>query len=243
MLMGRIRMVKQLCAIGCAMGVLLWSGCAWISPTLQGSGISVVEVRECSGFDSVDVSSILRTKITEGSEFSVQVQGDDNLVPLVETRVVGSTWRISFTANARVSTQEPLLATITLPSLKKLDLSGASRADVDGSLEVLDVSGASSANVQKIVGPAIKVSASGASSVTLVGSVGKLDVDCSGACKVNANDLVAESITIDASGASAVDFGKTSTVTGEISGASTVSVLNGADVNVSTSGASKLKKK
>src|SRR5205085_3408273 len=53
----------------------------------KGSGKIVTEKRNVSGFKGVDVGGDFQVEITAGKEFAVEIETDDNLLPLIETEV------------------------------------------------------------------------------------------------------------------------------------------------------------
>ncbi len=82
------------------------------------------------------------------------------------------------------------------------------------------------------------LTASGATGVTVSGSIGDLDLDVSGASRVDLSELAVGDVTVDASGASSVYIDTNAVVAGSASGASNVVVRgNPASVLIETSGA------
>lgn len=67
--------------------LLVLSGCVAFGPTIAGSGVTKVETREVAAFHGVDVSSAFEATIAIGTNQSVTLSVDDNLLPLVETEV------------------------------------------------------------------------------------------------------------------------------------------------------------
>jgi hypothetical protein len=72
--------------------LLALSSAACLTRTVDGSGRPTTELRDVGAFDSVAVSDTLHAVITLAPDAPqlFEVSGDDDLVPLVRTRVVGS---------------------------------------------------------------------------------------------------------------------------------------------------------
>ena len=58
--------------------------------TVRGSGRVASERRTTSGFDRVSISGSFQVEVHQGSQESVELSGDDNLLGLIETKVEGA---------------------------------------------------------------------------------------------------------------------------------------------------------
>ena len=152
---------------------------------VKGSGQMASEVRDVTGFHALDVGGVFQVEITSGREFAVEVEADDNLMPLIRTDVRGGVLRIK--TERKLSTSNPIRVRVSAP-------------DIDD----LDVSGAANVTLANISNSGLNVDASGASKIKIAGETAKLVVDVSGATKIDADGLAAEHATVDASGASYV---------------------------------------
>lgn len=188
----------------------------------KGSGNLASENRPVSDFHGIDVSGVFEVEITAQKEFAVEVEADDNLLPLITTEVRNGVLHIE--TERRVSTSSPLKIRISAPDIDRLDVSGAAKV----TLSELKNSG-------------LSVDSSGASKINISGETAKLNVDVSGATKVNAEALTAENATIEASGASQVDVNVTGVLRTDASGASKI-VYTGSPTEVvkKTKGGSKV---
>lgn len=204
--------------------VLIFSGGCDFSGIkgIKGSGNLKTETRNVSGFKKVEAQNAMNVVIDAGKEFSMQIEADDNLLPLIKSEVSGDKLTISIKESIS-SSRKPTIK-ISMPELVALDVSGASSGEVSNvktdSLE-LDASGASQI---KIVGEAnkLKSDASGASGIDAERlKVTDADVKASGAS--NSTVTVANELKADASGASTIYYtGEPKTVTPKSSGASSV---------------------
>ena len=60
-----------------------------------------------------------------GKDFSVEVQADDNILPLIETNVNGSTLQIDLRDKA--STHSDMIVRITAPNIERVETTGRQR--------------------------------------------------------------------------------------------------------------------
>lgn len=170
---------------------------------VKGSGNVITEQRDVSGFNGIDVGGVYQVEIVAQSDYSVTVEADDNIVPLIRTEVDGGVLRIQ--SDRRISPKSTIKIRISAPNI-----------------DDLDVSGAASVTVSELKNEELTVHSSGASKVTVKGETLKLSIDVSGATKINAEELKAQSATVDASGASSVAVNVTETLNADASGASRI---------------------
>ena len=188
----------------------------------KGSGNIVAEKRDIRDFTGVDASGAMRVEITVGKEFAVELEGDDNILPLVETSVRNGV--LHFERSGGICTENRLIARISLPELDNLEVSGATAAAV--------------ANVNS---EDLKIRASGASKIEINGAAADLDAKISGASKLNADNLQTARAKVRASGASKAAIFASESVDADASGASRIIYSgNPTKVKNDASGASKI---
>ena len=61
---------------------------------VKGSGNVVKENRGVSDFTEIDVSNAIQVEIVAQKDFSVEVEADDNILPLITTEIRGNVLRI-----------------------------------------------------------------------------------------------------------------------------------------------------
>lgn len=195
-----------------------------IFKTVSGSGNTQTEQRNVGEFKSVDVSGAFTVEIVAQKDFAVEVETDDNILPLVRTEVEDGVLKIRreghFSSNGKV------LIRIFTPNIENLEVSGASKIfvnDVNNDFLNLDVSGASKIDIN--------------------GKTNRLKIDLSGASRINAVNLTAENVSVEASGASKIDVFVSDELYADLSGASRLN-YSGEPKNVQekTSGASSVNK-
>jgi predicted small secreted protein len=199
---------------------VLITGCNVVT----GSGKTVTWEMDFSDFNAIDAGYSFRIQVTRSDEFLVRITIDENLNEYLSVDQRGDTLRIGLEPGT-VYTNTRQEAVITLPDLRRLELSGASKAAVSGfttdhavdyelsgagRLELddmssgdtsLDLSGASEArgNITMDNG---EFDLSGASTLELEGSAGDINIDGSGASEILLEDFPVTNAKISLSGAS-----------------------------------------
>jgi Putative auto-transporter adhesin, head GIN domain len=155
--------------------------------TVTGSGTPATKTFDYTGFTGLRVDSAFRAEVTRGDASAVSVTVDDNIVQHLRVEVDGDTLRISLEPGYDY-VGATLSATVTMPSLTALEVTGAAKADVNGFA----------------AGDPLDLQASGDGSVTLTGArTGDVNLDVSGAADVS-GDLAAKQLGGNVSGAGEV---------------------------------------
>ena len=194
----------------------------------RGSGKLQTENYNYSNFTRVEVSSAFKVEITPSSSYSVEVTADDNLLEYVEVSKEGETLKIGL-KTVTLLWPVTLEAKITMPELRGLVLSGATRGTVSSfsSTKNLDIelSGASSLGLVDISAGDVKFNVHGASKVTgnIVANDTEFNIDGASTAQLKGSAI---GMTVDAEGASRVELAgfKVENVAIKLSGASTGTV-------------------
>lgn len=191
----------------------------------KGSGKIVTQQRDVKGFKGVDVGNAFLVEITAQKDFSVEIEADDNLLPLIKTEVNDGVLEIE--TESRVSPTQQVKVRISAP-------------DIDS----LAVSGATNLTLNSVKNSSLSVDASGASKVKISGETTKLTAEVSGASKLDAEDLKTSKADVEASGASHIDVNVSEELSVDASGASKI-VYSGtpSSLHKKTSGASSISQK
>jgi hypothetical protein len=213
---------------------------------LVGSGNLETEAYAFTDFTEVEISSAFEFEIKQSSSYSINVTADDNVLDYVRVSQEGQTLKIWL---GRVIWLGPvtLRASVTLPQLSGLTVSGASRGTVSdfSSTEDLDitVSGASRVTGDITAGN-VEFDISGASTIQLEGSANNMVADVSGASSFNLDDFIVNNADVDFSGASSGTVNLNGRLDADLSGASRLWYIGEPTMGtIDTSGASTISKK
>ncbi|MFC2068552.1 GIN domain-containing protein [Chloroflexota bacterium] len=220
---------------------IMITGCEGV---VRGSGNLETKQYNFNDFSRVDVGYAFKVEIDQSSSYSISITADDNLFEHIQVTKEGETLKIGLKRVLSLGSVT-LRAKVTVPQLRGLDFSGATRGTVSGfsSTEKLEVnvSGASSLDLVDISAGDIKFEVSGASEVTGDIEAGDADFNISGASTVQLEGS-AINIVADAFGASRVKMAAFSINNAdiELSGASSGTVKLDGRLDADLSGASKL---
>jgi hypothetical protein len=177
-----------------------------------------------SGFYAVDAGYGFEVVITRGSNYSVSITTDDNMMQYVDVKVVGQTLTIGLNGIHRPST---LKAEITMPDLTAVSLSGGARAAVSGFNLTHN----------------FHVDLSGGSRLTMTGQATDLIAGASGGSNLMLGDLQVQNANIDLSGGSQGTVNLNGTLDANLSGGSHLNYRGDPTLgNINTSGGASINK-
>jgi len=188
-----------------------------------GSGKLIGKSFALSDFTSVDVSTAFQVEVSYGKAFGVSVTTDDNVIDRVRVEKTGSTLRIALDTAGKAYRVSALRASVTMPAVRGVSLSGAARGTVAGFRSVDDlvikVAGASSLSGMVNAGE-LRVEASGASRVDLKGVAGSATLTAEGASQLRLADYRLGSADVRLTGASRAEVRAADQIGFDLSGAS-----------------------
>ena len=221
-------------------GITMFTGC----DTITGSGETVTWDMDYTDFSRIDISHAFNADITRSDTYLVRITIDEALYEYLEIRVRGDTLYIGLKPNTLYVdvTRE---AIITLPDLRRLELSGASTAGVAGFSASHDMdfelSGASRMELGDMEADDTAMEASGASKITGEMNMADARFGLSGASTIEMEGS-ADDITVEASGASDVLLADLTIIDADVhlSGASKAVIATDGRLDIDLSGASRL---
>lgn len=225
-----------------AAAVMLFSSCQHMT----GSGNIVTEKRNPGNFKRIDAGSAIEVELRIGSPVQVEVEADDNLQKIIETRVSGDELNIRTKGSFSINNGH-MKVFVTAPEIKAVKSSGAADVkvlDVLKSDDRISFEASGAGNIHATVdAPKIKAEASGAGDIVLSGKTKDYTVSASGGGNVKSADLLTENTDADVSGAGSVHVHASVSLKAEASGAGNVYYRGGAtNITKNTSGAGEVKK-
>ena len=196
-----------------------------------------------ANFDRLDMGSAFRIEVRKGTAFQVQVRGNRRDIDDLGLNVRNSTLEIQYDRNRQRNRRYDMFITVTMPTVRAVSFSGASRSTITGFTDLRELSiGLSGASRSTAIVNATSLSTdlSGASDLVVTGTGNQLSGSLSGASKMEAYDFPVNQADLDLSGASTARIRVNDALTVKASGGSTVRYKGTPRVNSSVSGASSI---
>ena len=191
-----------------------------------GSGQLATQSRRVSGFTSVELTGVGELSIDQTGTESLTVSAEDNLLPLLTSRVEGDTLILGKKPNTRIVTSKPITYTLTMK-------------DITG----LAVSGSGTINAPKLTTAALRIEISGSGVITTAGNVDDQSLEISGSGRYLADGLTSKTTTAEISGSGTGNVVASNALDVKISGSGTLTYSGNPQVSQTVSGSGKLIKK
>lgn len=170
---------------------------------ISGNGDVVDETRDVSGFTGVEVSTGIDVYLTQGDDFEVVVEADENLQEVILTELKGDRLVVR-TDHVNIRSARSKKVHVTLPELTELKISSA--GDCVGQTPFrcgdlrLSISSAGDLTLE-VDADRIDLDISSSGDARLAGSAAELNASLSSAGDLNAFDLVAGKVDVNVSSA------------------------------------------
>lgn len=240
---------KQLCILLiCCLTVGLVSGCLVIdlngcsSKKVKGSGNVITVSRRVADFNRIHLKGAGRVFLTQGETPSVAIKTDDNIVPVIKTKVSDRKLVISNrNYNLRPTT---LSYFITVNDLKGIAVSGSADITSDGKFESdtfsTDISGSGDVQLELEVGR-LESEISGSGSMRFSGKTDSLDASITGAGNIRAFDLQANNVSIKITGSGNCEVNAAKTLNVKITGSGDVKYKGSPQITKKITGSGKIR--
>jgi hypothetical protein len=191
---------------------------------IAGSGKVEKERRELSSFDSISTAGAFDIEIVCQKPQSLEIEGDDNILPLISTEVSNNVLRVRNLRGYSVS--QPIKLTISVPDLVAIHSSGAGMIKVAG-----------------LKNQKFEIDANGAPTIIASGDTDNLKIDASGAGKIDAHRLHGARVQVDSKGVFRVEVYAREQLDVTVSGPSHVTYQGNAVVHRTINGPGSVEKK
>lgn len=189
----------------------------------KGSGNVTKQERPLTGFSEIEAGSAFSIILEQGPTYNVSVETDDNYQEKIETVVNGGRLIIS---SLGMKNPTAMKIYITTPEISLIEIYGAARLNSTGTLNAtglrLELSGASKADIE-LNTEILNTEISGAAKANLSGNTVSHNSDVSGAANLNALNLTTLSTNAKISGAGKATINSTNEIIADISGAGSLS--------------------
>ena len=201
-------------------------------------------------FRGLSISNTFEVTAVQSDHYSVNIAVPAEYAPYLDIRVTGGILNIGFKnlprkLNASSIIKSSAVAKVSMPSLERLSLSGASKFESEDAFNIgnagfqISVSGASEVKRVEVYGADAHINASGAARANIAGSFIDVEIVASGTARVMLT-ADGEDLDVRTSGSAVADIeGVYEDFDFNTSGAANITVKGGAeDMDVECSGAS-----
>ena len=158
----------------------------WSSHAIRGSGVRAEEDREVGAFHAIELETCASVLVKVGEEHSVHLSGDDNILPMVETKVEDGV--LSIDLHGAGAFRCALEVVIGTPSLDGFTIEGSGDVEIRG-----------------LASDEVELSIEGSGTITAQGKAGKLIGSIEGSGSLELADLDAHRAELSIEGSGSMD--------------------------------------
>lgn len=181
----------------------LVSGCAFHHDEVLGSGQRQRQKREVPAFTSISTQGDYEVEVSLQKETSLDIEADDNILPLITTDVSNGILRIR--SRRAYSTSEPIKLKITTPTLEGLSASGAGKIEISG-----------------LQNDKFEIESNGAPTIKASGESKTLHIKANGAGKIDAHKIRAATAFVESNGVAKVEVFASEELNANVNGPSQI---------------------
>jgi len=170
-----------------------------IGPRVDGSGTVVDETRALPPFSSLVVSGPVDVRLKAGSAESAVVHADDNIAPLIETRVEDGKLVIDIKSGASFRTHGKLYVEVSFREINSVLIRGSGDVSADriaAPIFETTIRGSGDVSIGALESEAVAISVAGSGDFTAAGRAGKVGVVIVGSGDVRVDRLEAREVAV-----------------------------------------------
>ncbi len=211
----------------------------------KGSGVVKEEDRAVANFSQLAIGVPAIISVSQGNTESLSISTDDNLLPLIYTRVANGELSITADNNRGFSTKHPLKIRLSVKNLNAIKINGSGDVfgeEIKGEKLEISINGSGDVNFKSVVAPVFTVAIRGSGDVA-VNSVDATAIETNvvGSGDIKLATVLAKKVSISIRGSGDVQLaGRADKVGIEIAGSGDVNtrdlVARDVEVKIAASG-------
>jgi len=173
------------------------------SKKIKGNGNVVTVTRNTSNYDGVSAGGSFDVILIKGKEGKITIEGEENIIPYIETEVSRGLLKIQYKKNTNINTTKRLTVTVTYERVESVALGGSGKIFCNSLITGNDFKvslGGSGDITLKVDSDSIKASVGGSGNINLEGKTNELTCSIAGSGNVKAYNLQTEELTVSIAG-------------------------------------------
>jgi len=170
---------------------------------VEGSGKVTEETRNASGYSRLVLSGPMDVQLKHTGAEKVVVRADDNIVPLIDTRVEGGKLIVETKQGASFRTRNKILVLVEFKQIDAVLLHGSGDVladDIKAGIFEGTIKGSGNIKIGKLDADTVAISIAGSGNFDARGRAGKIGLMIEGSGDVHVEDLQAKSAAVRIAG-------------------------------------------
>ena len=189
---------------------------------VKGEGPVITEEVKMGEILTLSLGLSANVYLTQGSQQQIEIEGQQNIIDLINKKNEGNSWDIKFLNNSKISNYEKLEVHITVRDIKSLNIGGSGSIIAQNKFNDLgDISmniGGSGSIKMDLEAKDIKANIGGSGSIKLSGDAAQLNANIGGSGSVKAIELKVGAAKVNTAGSGSVEIEVTDKIDATIVG-------------------------
>jgi hypothetical protein len=214
---------------------------------IEGNGNVKKETRQVNDFTGVLVSGSVNVDISYGDSKSITVEGDENILPYIETVVENGNLLVKTKDKVNIRSKNKIIVRASLTTVTRLRVAGSGNITGNGNFSndsktEIAVSGSGNINVGMNSFNETKINISGSGNVTLRGkSTNNIDATISGSGNIDCAEVACNDVFAHVSGSGNIKVYANKSIDAKVSGSGNIYYKGSAtNINLKSSGSGKI---
>ena len=240
------RMKRVVPAVACASLMALapsahaweWNW-GWGGKSVRGSGVMKTETRRVSGFTGISMLIPGNVEVIQGTTEGISLEGDDNILPLVETVVERGDLKIRFVEKNMSISAKALRLIVNAKTVEGLSVAGSGElhaAKLQSATLKANVAGSGDVSIATLDADALTVSIAGSGNFTAGGKVKSIETKIAGSGDLKIGKLEGNSVKVSIAGSGDATVWAKESLTVSVAGSGDVKYYGDAKVSQSVAG-------
>ena len=217
----------------------------WGGKSVKGSGVMKTEARNVSGFTSISMSIPGNVEVIQGSTEGVSIEGDDNIVPLVETVVEHGGLKIRFTEKNLSISAKTLRLVVNVKTVDGLSVAGSGdmhAAKLQSATLKASIAGSGDVSIASLDTDTLTVSIAGSGNFVAGGKAKSVETRIAGSGDLKIGKLEGNSVKVSIAGSGDATVWAKESLTISVAGSGDVRYYGDAKVSQSVAGSGSVKR-
>lgn len=177
------------------------------SKKIKGNGNVVTIKRTTQDYDGVSVGGSFDVILVKGKEGNITIEGEENIIPYIETEVSGNTLKVKYEKNINIKTTKRLTVTITYEDIDMVSLGGSGNISGKGIIKAKDLKvslGGSGNIILEIDANEVSSNIGGSGNIKLAGNSNEMTSSIAGSGSIKAYDLTTDTLIATIAGSGSI---------------------------------------
>ncbi|MCL7764715.1 DUF2807 domain-containing protein [Polaribacter sp. Z014] len=177
------------------------------SSRVKGNGNVVTITRTTSNFNGISAGGSFDVILVKGKEGEITIQGEENIIPLIETEVSDDILKIKYKNNTNISTTKRVVVTVSYEQIESVALGGSGNISSASLIKAnhfkVSIGGSGSITI-KVDADSVNASVGGSGNINIEGKSNELTCSIAGSGSIKAYGLQTNEVYANVAGSGSI---------------------------------------